>query len=158
MLILIIIVGIFLIVFNVRAILKEKRSFSGVLNVAESNTEDIDVKIGELRREFAESLLEIQKEIEQIKYLNEEKQNNLKTETVINAQELENAVDNLNVEENRIYSSENIDMVNKSPNNNSFKVQEIERLLSENKTIDEIAQTLGIGKGELLLIKELYLK
>jgi len=41
---------------------------------------------------------------------------------------------------------------------NSLKVEEVKELLGEGLSEDIIAQRLNIGKGEVLLIKELYLK
>ena len=41
---------------------------------------------------------------------------------------------------------------------NSLKVEEVKELLGEGLSEESIAQRLNIGKGEVLLIKELYLK
>ncbi len=41
---------------------------------------------------------------------------------------------------------------------NSLKVEEVKALLAEGLSEEGIAQQLNIGKGEVLLIKELYLK
>lgn len=46
---------------------------------------------------------------------------------------------------------------NKNESNN-IKVLEIKRLLKEGFTIDDIAEKLDIGKGEVILTKELYIK
>lgn len=46
---------------------------------------------------------------------------------------------------------------NKSSENNA-KVTEIRTLLDQGVSVDEIAEKIGKGKGEVLLIKELYIK
>lgn len=54
--------------------------------------------------------------------------------------------------------SEGDDKSASGKDDNSLKVDEVKKLLSEGINEDEIAQRLAIGKGEVLLIKELYLK
>lgn len=163
----IIISGVVLIAFNFRAIYKDKKSFKGVLHSAEYNIEDIDVKIGELRREFAESLLDIQKEIDELKNQNESNLNSLDKKERLNTKEINKNDDNKTIDnfqnsiaKNIVYENNTTESSvneNKKTNNN-LKVQDIETLLAKNKSIDEIAEILKIGKGEVLLIKELYLK
>ncbi len=41
---------------------------------------------------------------------------------------------------------------------NNIRINEIKKMLDENLPMDEIAEKLNIGKGELLLIKDLYIK
>lgn len=169
MFVFIIIIGVVLIAFNFRAIYKDKKSFKGVLHSAEYNIEDIDVKIGELRREFAESLLDIQKEIEELKNQdeNESNINDFNKKEILNTKEIKKNNDNKSIDNfqdniakkilNENNTTESSVNENKKTNNN-LKVQDIEKLLAKNKSIDEIAEILEIGKGEVLLIKELYLK
>jgi len=45
-----------------------------------------------------------------------------------------------------------------SSKQNNVKVNEISMLLDEGLSVDEISEKIGIGKGEVLLIKELYIK
>lgn len=47
---------------------------------------------------------------------------------------------------------------NKDGNRNSVKLEEIKKLIDKGMNEDEIAEVLHIGRGEMLLIKELYLK
>ena len=61
------IIGICLIVLNVRGLKKEKNSFKNVLNKEKVNIDDVKLEIGSLRKEFAETLLEVQREIVSIK-------------------------------------------------------------------------------------------
>lgn len=41
---------------------------------------------------------------------------------------------------------------------NSIKVNEVSKLLEEGHTVEKICEILNIGKGEVILIKELYSK
>ncbi|MBV4426924.1 hypothetical protein [Clostridium tyrobutyricum] len=126
------IIGILLIVFNVKSIFKEKNSFQNKLNESSGSIKDFDVEIGNLRHEFAETIFELQKQIE--KNDNEVK-------------------DNYNMEK-----SESSEEISKFENYNNVKIDEIKEMLDDNMSIDEISESTGIGKGELLLIEELYIK
>lgn len=116
-------IGIILIVFNIRAIHKEKNSFQTKLDQKKESTRDVDVEIGKLRRDFGETIFELQKEI---------KKNDGKSEIT--------------------------EQVSKFENYNNVKIDEIKKMLDGNVSIDEISKITGIGKGELLLIEELYIK
>jgi Skp family chaperone for outer membrane proteins len=61
--IILLIIGSVLIFLNIRAINKEKNSFQGILGETSDNMKEFEVEIGKLRREFAETLLELQTEI-----------------------------------------------------------------------------------------------
>ncbi|MBV4435888.1 hypothetical protein [Clostridium tyrobutyricum] len=126
------IIGILLIVFNAKSIFKEKNSFQNKLNESSGSIRDFDVEIGNLRHEFAETIFELQKQIE--KNDNEVK-------------------DNYNMEK-----SESSEEISKFENYNNVKIDEIKEMLDDNMSIDEISESTGIGKGELLLIEELYIK
>ncbi|WP_023625313.1 hypothetical protein [Clostridium tyrobutyricum] len=126
------IIGILLIVFNAKSIFKEKNSFQNKLNESSGSIKDFDVEIGNLRHEFAETIFELQKQIE--KNDNEVK-------------------DNYNMEK-----SESSEEISKFENYNNVKIDEIKEMLDDNMSIDEISESTGIGKGELLLIEELYHK
>ena len=67
MAIFLIIVGLLLIIINSLALKKESKSFGTSLSKAKSDITDVDVKIGELRKEFAETILEMQLELIEIK-------------------------------------------------------------------------------------------
>ncbi|MBV4429759.1 hypothetical protein KM803_00180 [Clostridium tyrobutyricum] len=126
------IIGILLIVFNAKSIFKGKNSFQNKLNESSGSIKDFDVEIGNLRHEFAETIFELQKQIE--KNDNEVK-------------------DNYNMEK-----SESSEEISKFENYNNVKIDEIKEMLDDNMSIDEISESTGIGKGELLLIEELYIK
>ena len=68
---LLIFIGLILIILNVLSIKKQNKSFNGVLGNAIENTKDYDIRIGELRREFSESILELQSEIMDMKEIME---------------------------------------------------------------------------------------
>jgi len=129
MIILLLIAGSILIILNVRALKKEKSSFKFNLDSAGDHMEEFEVGLGQLRKEFSETILELQMEIQSL----DEKFSKEKT---------------------------NVTSPKKSENNaaNSVKINEIEKLSSQGLTIEEIAKKLGMGKGEVLLIKQLYIK
>ncbi|ENK1242654.1 hypothetical protein P9J83_04905 [Clostridium sporogenes] len=53
---------------------------------------------------------------------------------------------------------ENDNYRNSLEDDNSIKVNKVNKLLKEGRTVEEICEILNIGKGEVILIKELYLK
>ena len=69
MIFLLLLVGSILIFLNVRALRKEKDSFQFTLNNAGNDMEEFEVQIGALRREFTETILELQIEIEKLNNL-----------------------------------------------------------------------------------------
>lgn len=231
-----IVIGILLIVLNVNAIKKEKRSFSSALKNEEENMTDYQIEIGKFRREFSETVLELQKEIEGLRSkeeINSKVKEDLQEKThkhennsinindsfgnkeLIELINKEWDVDKLSPKVNKLkrnypkkeikqhireeveehdYSihskdsyeenvksnkeelvKENVDInsdENKNVDNelngqdkvvvnnkgNGSKVNEIKSLLDEGLSIEEIAEKIGIGKGEVLLIKDLYVK
>lgn len=141
--IVLIIIAVLLITFNIKAIKNEDKKFKDVLDEKERSMTPSDIAIGEIRKDVAESLLEIQQDIELlkhsvIKYDKEQDKENDKEE--------ENKEDQNKEEENE----EKIDENN--------KVTAVIKLLSIGKDVDEISTELNLGKGEVLLIKELYKK
>lgn len=263
--ILLLFIGTILIVLNVNAIKKDKKSFSGTLKDKEDNIKDYQIEIGQLRRELSETVLELQKEIEALK-LKRETNNNFKKERYdnnledtelytslyeensyndekkitketededfeqdfrkellkgiesmqnnkLNEQEkneikyedkkiVEQIIENNAVQQNEyedkkeaelqredIYeikdevqqqgenkqqseekkknyikktdnglNNYNITNENNKSSYNSVKVDEIKEMIDNGLSVDEISEKIGIGKGEVLLIKELYIK
>jgi two-component SAPR family response regulator len=140
-----ILLGIVFILLGVRNLNRKKNiNFSNSLKDTNDNLSDYDIKLGELRREFSETILELQQEIEQFKGVpNAEIEIIPKQKKVrIDKEELKKESENIKAEDN----------------NNNVKVNEIATLLKRGLTLDEISEKLNISKGELLLIKELYLK
>ncbi|WP_411679149.1 hypothetical protein [Clostridium thailandense] len=171
-------IGILLIAININTIRKEKNSFNNILNSSESNIKDYELEIGKLRKEFAETVLELQNEIQELKaeielkltrenqednngnneeiYKDEEFINNTLNNKVI---EYENIINDINYDviRNENIETEEVNRQQKS-GHNSVKVEEISKFLDEGLSVDEIAEKIGVGKGEVLLIKELYIK
>ncbi|OFH98053.1 hypothetical protein CLOACE_22740 [Clostridium acetireducens DSM 10703] len=157
-----IIIGILLIFLNMKAINKEKHNFQDTLEYKSQYMDEVDFKIGNVRREFAETILEIQQEIEYIKLNYNINDNYIKNDL---KKDYNKAIKIYNkiyseskIEDNEeVSSSENVSSNEKSEIN-SIKVNEINKMLKEGITVDEIAKKLKIGKGEVLLVKELFLK
>lgn len=141
MAILIVIIGLLLIIVNAILFKKDSTSFSNVLYSTDDKLSDIDIKIGKLRKEFAETVLELQKEINELKSNNE----GIKVENI----ELNNSVEYSVSHDKKSYGTNNI---------NNINIDKINVFVKKGLSDDEIAQKLNIGKGEVLLIKELYLK
>lgn len=149
-----IVTGSLLIYINVKAIKKDEKSFDTVLNKADTNIEDFDIKITALRKEFAETILELQKEIYSLKDKIRENDNyNDEFKKIDSSLE-----SNKEIEEQKSSYKEEIVKTEKKESNSPVKVNEVEKLIKEGYTLDEISEKLNIGKGEVLLIKELYLK
>lgn len=154
-------IGIILVLVNYRSLKNENgRSFEATLSKAAIRTNDYDLELIKLRKEFAETILELQNEIEGLK----DKFNNdaeHKEEVRINdyAEQITNEDfydDDINEELETLDDDE--DNSDTSQQSNNVKVKEIEKLLQEGLSIDLISEKLGIGKGEVLLIEKLYLK
>jgi len=139
---LIIIIGIILILVNYNAIKKEKKSFNNIFNHEVNNMEDFKVLIEENNEKFKETIFDIQKDIQDI---------NEKFNSIL---KIENKSEKITVEKVEIYDKMNVN----SNSNNSVKINEIKDLLKQGFSIEDIAEKLNIGKGEVLLIKELYLR
>lgn len=162
-------IGVTLIILNIKAINKEKNSFQAVLQDREDNTTETEIIMGELRREFSETILELQKEImdlkeslKEYKAIDEKKLNSVEAEFIIDRAELE--VENTYSEEEMPITEVKNDTTDKQieslsvEKSNSVKIEEVGKLLKKGVSIDMICEKLSIGKGEVLLIKELYLK
>ena len=69
--------GVILIIVNIKAINKEKKSFGNVLEYKVETMSDVDEEIGRLRRDIGESLTELQQEILELRnIINEIKDEN----------------------------------------------------------------------------------
>lgn len=169
MIIILLLIGLILIFLNLKAVNKERSSFKSVLQDKEKNITETEIIVGELRREFSETILELQKEIIELKEALY-KLNNFNESTITS---IENKIlfTEAKEKDESTYTKENIDHYevkdNSSPEkvenfseekSNGVKVDEVGRLLKKGISIDEICEKLSIGKGEVLLIKELYLK
>ncbi len=165
---LLIFIGLILIILNVLAIKKQNKSFNGVLGNAMENIHDNDIIIGELRREFSESILELQSELMNIKKNLDLKENIEKNNKTIKNYEPSQEKNNIEIiteessDDNIVDKYNNISLkeepITNNSNASSVKVEEIKRLFSEGLSLDEVSEKLHLGKGEVLLIKDLYIR
>ncbi|AGK97755.1 hypothetical protein [Clostridium pasteurianum] len=178
--VLLLIIGILLIAVNIKAVKKENTSFKNVFHKASTNVKDYDVEIGKLRKEFAETILELQGEIESLKNklqrspdVNYKNIHNSDIENIYNKGMEDNILENNELDSIEISHGKNTagetriidenDKINKNKyidNNeiNNDKVDDIEKLTKEGLSVEGISERLGIGKGEILLIQKLYIK
>lgn len=134
----IIVIGIILIVVNYRALKRENKSFSSILLDKEATLSEEEIEIVKLRREFSETVLELQLEIERLKAIKKDTDNN---------DNKTNTLDTETFESDETFASEVI---------NVDKVNSVKELLDEGLSEEEVCEKLAIGKGEVLLIKNLY--
>lgn len=157
---LLIFIGLILVILNVIAIKKQGKSFDGVLGNAMGNINDYDIKLGEIRREFSESIVELQGELMVIREIMENNDNNLQNTEKINNDDKNKILidDYYNSGVNEISNGIITDTSTNINNGNEYKVNEIKRLFSEGLSAQEISEVLQLGKGEVLLIKDLYIR
>lgn len=152
--ILLFIIGALLIALNLKAIRKDKEKFQSVLHNVSDDIKDYDLEIGKLKKEFAETIMEIQLEIEDLK-------DKLKAEDKSTEKNVQNVVIE---KENKVYKNVEIGHIDDKVSEvndreiNNVKIDDIEKFMKKGMSIDHISEELGIGKGEILLIKKLYLK
>ena len=143
----IIIFGICLIIVNIISIKKEKRPFNSVLKYKEENMTEVNLELAALRKDFAETILELQTDIEELKKR-------------INLLEEKDAIDIQNSEQKPILnsSSNDIDVENDVINdiNMDIKSNRIKELIDLGLSDEEICEKLSLGKGEVLLVRNLY--
>ena len=125
-------IGMALVFLNYKAIIKEQNSFSNALNEEQSSLSDTDLEFGKLRADFSEDILQLQSELLKLR---EDLTKNAVKEVIIEEKPEE--------------------FIN---NSNSVRIDEIKAMLDKNLSLDEISEKLKIGKGEVLLLKELYIK
>ena len=158
-----ILIGLILISLNVLAIKKQKRSFNGVLGNAIHNTRDYDIRIGELKREFSESILELQSEIMDMRDIMDKNSKLIKSNNSFEEEKIQKTTSYLEevhdiVDTEKISDENMAHIIIEKVNNNSVKVDKIKKLSSEGLTVDEISEIMHLGKGEVLLIKDLYIR
>lgn len=145
--IIIIIFGICLIIVNIISIKKEKRPFNSVLKYKEENMTEVNLELAALRKDFAETILELQTDIEELKRR-------------INLLEEKDAIDIQNSEQKPILnsSSNSIDVESDVINdiNMDSKSNRIKELIDLGLSDEEICEKLSLGKGEVLLVRNLY--
>ncbi|GFP77075.1 hypothetical protein [Clostridium fungisolvens] len=143
-----IIIGVLLITINYRALKKEDGSFEKILEQRGERVEEHDIEIGNLRREFSETILELQLEIERLKAIkNSEEPDDNKSGTI-----------DYRIDDEASYEESVSVTKNSNKNMISDKARSVKELLDKGFTDDQICEELAIGKGEVLLIKGLYKK
>ena len=150
--ILIILAGVLLIYFNYKGLKKEDKSFLSILHNEEENISDTDLEIGKLRREFSETILELQKEIielKEVKQYNYPRDNSYQLEDNTN-DESYTKIDTLIDDEIDIAEEEN-----ETENQVISRMNVIKDLIDKGYTDEDICESLSMGKGEVLLIKSL---
>lgn len=138
------IVGIFLVIYSMKYMKNDKVSFTKVLRVKEEAATETDVLIGRLRMEFSETILELQQEILELR----EQVNMLG-----NVDQMGN--DMLRVRGVRETPSQKDEVISEIYKNNG-RTNEISELLEKGFSVEEISEKFQMGRGEILLIKELY--
>lgn len=144
-----IVIGVILVVLNYKALKKDETSFSDVLKYKQKDMTDVEIEIGAIRRDIAESLTELQKEILDIKqHINfnnnvEDIKENLETDEEL-------------ISNNLTSIDEEVDVINEIDNKNKTEV--IRELISLGLNDEEICEKLSLGKGEVLLVRNLYKK
>lgn len=138
--------GVILIIVNIKAINKEKKSFGNVLEYKVETMSDVDEEIGRLRRDIGESLTELQQEILELRnIINEIKdENNFSDKT-----EVEFIDDGLEKILNK--QEDVVDNINKLS-----KTERIKELIKAGYNDEEICEKLSLGKGEVLLVRGLF--
>lgn len=133
----IIIVGLILIISNYKKVFNEESTFADELNLKKKD--EMAVRLIELRSEMGESFLQEQQEIEELK------SNIIKVNEDINY--LKEAL-------------KDIHLIKKQKDKKGSivdgKVEKVRELLIENMPIEDICHKTGAGKGEVLLIRELF--
>ncbi|MDS0524089.1 hypothetical protein NNC19_00275 [Clostridium sp. SHJSY1] len=156
--IILIIIGLLLIYLNFKAIRKDDNSFGNVLKYKKEDISDLELKIGEVRKDMAESLLEIQQEILELK--NHRQIDDNKVENKINQskdEELEDIESNdEEIDEKAYLLGADEGVINNIAEKS--KTERIKELLEMGFSEDEICEKLSLGKGEVLLVKGLFKK
>lgn len=165
--ILIILIGIILIILNIKAIKKENKSFDKILEREESNNDkDYDLEIIAIRKDLAETVLDLQKEIEELKIsINNIKSSKIADDNKINIKSFEKEDSDNSFQKDYPINNFNEDVISEinfsnnlsisNDNLKSNKLEKVKLLLENGLTDDKICEELSIGKGEVLLIKSL---
>lgn len=148
--IVIILIGIVLIIVNYKALKKNESSFSSVYSNKKEDLTEVDLKIGQIRKDMAESLLELQQEILELKKTNKSADNfnDVKNFDIKSEKSIKNETEYLLTEENSV--------INEIHFNN--KTEQIKKLLDMGLNDDQICEKLSLGKGEVQLVKGLFKK
>ena len=137
----IIVLGLILVICNYKKVFSEVKNFADELNIKKKD--ELDVKFIELRSEIAESFLQEQQEIEELK-----NQIVKLSEDIYSLRE--------NIKDTKVKKTVNKKYKDKKDSTDNEKVERVRHLLMDNTSIEDICYKTGVGKGEVLLIKELF--
>lgn len=147
---LLVVIGIILIVLNYKALKKDENSFGSVLKYKKEDISEIEVQIGAIRIDMAESLTELQQDILTLKEgINFKEEDITKEESI----EISNEVEE---DERSFLLNTNQEIINDI--SKKSKTDRIKELLDLGYSDDEICEKLSLGKGEVLLVKRLFKK
>ena len=151
--ILLIIMGAILIFLNYKALKKDDKSFSSVLKYKKEDISDLELEIGRIRKDMAESLLDLQQEIIKLQENNDTKnQESLHKLNKVNKESFDNIKETMLLEK----SNDNNGVINDI--HVKIKTETIKELIDLGFSDDEICEKLSLGKGEVQLVKGLYKK
>ena len=144
---LLLIIGIVLIAINIKSIRADKKgndSFKNILDNRQENISSLEVEMGAIRQDMAETILELQEEIDELK-------------AIIKNYNTYNKVDKVIHDNNLVIESkENDKNISKFKDNHFIdRNEKVLKFIEEGYTEDEICAELNIGKGEIQLIKKL---
>ena len=152
--------GIILIIINIKAVKKDDKSFKNVLQYNKEDMSEATIAIGQIRQDVAESLTELQQDILEIKARLsklEANSNNLDSSKekgfTIDAERMEEVDRNELLDLEALVAKDEaiINEVDKKT-----KTDRIKQLIKEGYSDEEICNKLSVGKGEILLVKGLF--
>lgn len=148
-----IVVGLALILINYIPIKNKDNSFKNILKKQDNLTRDYDIELMLIRKDMAESILELQKEIEELRQSINHNNNDVNTYDTKDEDNTNNVV-----KENQDSDSTvcNINFNNKKSNDTNSKTDIIRQMINAGYSDEDICRELKIGKGEVLLIRGLY--
>ena len=141
--ILIIVLGLILIISNYKKVFNEESSSTFLNELNKKKDDELSLQLIELRNEMGESFLIEQQEIEELKT----KIDMLNEDICYLKGELKDI---------HLKKTVNKRLKDKKDSVDNIKVEKIRKLLVEDMSIEDICQKTGAGKGEVLLIKELF--
>lgn len=143
--IILIALGFILIIINYKALKNDNKSeFAEIYHNTDKITKDYDLELMAIRKDMAESILDLQKEIEELKSM-------INSSKVVkdNSKTLDIVIDNevtIQLEDEKAITNDN----------DNDKVTIIKNMIIDGYTDDEICTKMQIGKGEVLLIRGLF--
>ena len=163
-------IGIVILTVGINRNKKQKVTFTNLLRREEIDIDEIDIVIGELRMEFSSTILELQKDVmelsEKVDAFTKIQKPEVPSISIRNIEKEKSSKDG--VSKKNKSTKVNNDLINnevftkayanENENKNSSKISEISELLDKGISIDDICEKVQMGRGEILLIKELYLK